>query len=241
MFAYNLIPKTFLILNLLIILQTEGKRVNHKSEKGGKDYQSRTTLHGLKLKKLHGLKHNKTELGHRRQYLTPDNELSQTVSPQQDENLPNPLIAQDNVDPSQDIPSQVQDDSFVKQNLPLAGPRLAPQAVPIEMEKSLPIPFSKPDIRLVPKLYPLRYTKKPDVHVAHIHFEQGGKLLVQFSCLLNSIKYCVCILYALFSQRQIFIYLSTYSLYNLLSCISSHCSNRKNMHCELRLILVCQQ
>ncbi len=45
----------------------------------------------------------------------------------------------------------------------------------IELEKPLPIPYKKPEIRLVPKLVKFPYSKKPDVHVSHVHYEQGGK------------------------------------------------------------------
>jgi hypothetical protein len=58
-------------------------------------------------------------------------------------------------------------------NLPMLNNSFLPNG--IELEKPLPVPYKKPEIRLVPKLITLPYSKKPDVHVSHIHYEQGGR------------------------------------------------------------------
>lgn len=58
-------------------------------------------------------------------------------------------------------------------NLPMLNNSLVPNG--IESEKPLPVPYDKPEIRLVPKLVNLPYSRKPDVHVSHIHLEQGGE------------------------------------------------------------------
>ena len=58
-------------------------------------------------------------------------------------------------------------------NLPMLNNSLVPNG--IESEKPLPISYDKPEIRLVPKLVNLPYSRKPDVHVSHVHLEQGGE------------------------------------------------------------------
>ena len=58
-------------------------------------------------------------------------------------------------------------------NLPMLNNSFLPNG--IELEKPLPVPYKKPEIRLVPKLITLPYSKKPDVHVSHVHYEQGGR------------------------------------------------------------------
>jgi hypothetical protein len=60
-------------------------------------------------------------------------------------------------------------------NLPVLDKNFLPHG--IELEKPLPIPYKKPHINLVPKLITFRYSKKPDVHVSHVHYEQGGTFL----------------------------------------------------------------
>lgn len=61
-------------------------------------------------------------------------------------------------------------------NLPALDTRFLANS--IEVERPLHIPYKKPEIRLVPKLFTFRYAKKPDVQVSHVHYEQGGEFPV---------------------------------------------------------------
>lgn len=60
-------------------------------------------------------------------------------------------------------------------NLPMLNHSFLPNG--IETEKPLPTPYDKPEIRLVPKLINLPYSRKPDVHVSHVHLHQGGEFV----------------------------------------------------------------
>ena len=176
----NLIKKLLLVYTLLVLIQTEGKDLKHRLKRGKwgeKSHGTYTELDGLRLKKLDKPKSNQTELGNRRQYLTPINDgISQAQGLKPDENSPDKIEAQEYHVSNFDTLKQLGDDNFAKQNLPLVPPKFMSKAFPGAIEKPLLIPFSKPDIRLVPRLFPLRYTKKPDVHVSHVHIQQGGKL-----------------------------------------------------------------
>ena len=168
---------------LLVSLQTEGKRFNHKSN--GEKYKkkgnqvNRSKSQRLRLKKLHKSTNKHIELGHRRQF-NPNDEISPVNTvPRQFDNLPNaPIISQVGPLPNPGILNQLHGE-----NLPIPGqhfdgpPAFAPGGIPVDIEKPMPIPFAKPDIKLVPKLFPLHYAKKPDVNVQHVHIEQGGKPL----------------------------------------------------------------
>ena len=185
MLLNNFIVEATLLCILLLFQQTEAKRLGHKRRT--KHHGKKVSLH--KPYQLRGSNVNKIESGHRRQFLTDDNAFLQQVSGQQTVSSQTPAILTGNKAlPSQRLierPSsqsgislnQLSNDvklqgDLAKHNLPLVDNNFLPNG--IEVEKPLPIPYKKPAIRLVPKLVPLAYTKKPDVHVSHVHYDQGG-------------------------------------------------------------------
>ncbi|XP_028404133.1 adhesive plaque matrix protein 2-like [Dendronephthya gigantea] len=95
-----------------------------------------------------------------------------------------------NLNPLSSATSPLIEGGLTAPNLPKLDYNFLPNG--IELEKQTPVPYDKPEFRLVPKLVPFRYTKKPDVHVSHIHYHQGvnpcqnGGLVVQspggYSC-----------------------------------------------------------
>lgn len=172
--------KALFLCMLLVSLQTEGKHFNNKSNRGkyrGKVNQVNHSKSRVRLKKLHKSTNKHIELGHRRQFTPSDGISPVNTLPQQFDNSLNAIISQDGPLPNPGILNQLHGDNLPIPRQHFAGPSILPGGVPVEIKTPLPIPFAKPDIKVVPKLFPLRYTKKPDINVQHIHIEQGGKPL----------------------------------------------------------------
>ena len=158
------------------------KQGEEKSAKGRKkdstDHEeSKTTTHGSKANRLQNTKGKHTAVsGKRRQYLTEHSQqtfVTEQSSPSATQH-PSELLRDNAVSRDQNGVISLPPDINFMQGKTLSQNYLS-QLMPVQLERPLPVPFLKPDIRLVPKLMPpVQYTKKPDVNVAHLHIEQGG-------------------------------------------------------------------